>query len=94
MDGDADAAVEALMGTGRVSGVEVHGNELTASVGNGAAVISAVALALAQPAALRCRSSPCARQRSTTCSCRSPASGCRTRPPTSSGQQEDGEAQE
>ena len=48
VDGDADAAVEALMGTGRVSGVEVHGNELTASVGNGAAVISAVALALAQ----------------------------------------------
>ena len=48
VDGDAEAAVKALMGTGRVSGVEVHGNELTASVGNGAAVISAVALALAQ----------------------------------------------
>ncbi len=47
VDGDVDAAVEALMGTGRVSGVSVHGNELTASVGNGAAVISSAALALA-----------------------------------------------
>ena len=48
VDGDTDAAVDALMGTGRVSGVEVHGNELTVSVGNGAAVISDVALALAR----------------------------------------------
>ena len=46
IDGDVDAAVEALKSTGRVTSVEVHGNELTASVGNGAAVISAVALAL------------------------------------------------
>ena len=48
VDGDTDAAVDALMGTGRVSGVEVHGNELTVSVGSGAAVISDVALALAR----------------------------------------------
>ena len=48
VDGDVDVAVDALMATGRVIGVEVHGSELTASVGNGAAVISAVALALAQ----------------------------------------------
>ena len=48
VDGDTDAAVDALMGTGRVSGVEAHGNELTVSVGNGAAVISDVALALAR----------------------------------------------
>ena len=46
VDGDVDAAVDALKGTGRVNSVEVHGNELTVSVGNGAALISAVALAL------------------------------------------------
>ena len=46
IDGDLDAAVEALKGTGRVNSVEAHGNQLTASVANGAAVISAVALAL------------------------------------------------
>ena len=48
IDGDVDAAVEALQSTGRVTRVEVHGNELTASVGNGAALISTVALALDQ----------------------------------------------
>ena len=46
IDGDVDEAVDALKGTGRVNSVEVHGNELTVSVGNGAALISAVALAL------------------------------------------------
>ena len=46
IEGDVDAAVEALKSTGGVNSVEVHGNELTASVGNGAALISAVALAL------------------------------------------------
>ena len=46
VDGDVDAAVDALKSTGRVNSVEVHGNELTISVGNGAALISAVALAL------------------------------------------------
>ena len=46
VDGDIDEAVEALKSTGRVNSVEVHGNELTVSVGNGAALISAVALAL------------------------------------------------
>ncbi len=46
IDGDVDEAVEALKGTGRVNSVEVHGNELTASVANGSSVISAVALAL------------------------------------------------
>ena len=46
VDGDVDAAVEAVKGTGRVNRVEVHGNELTASVANGAALVSAVALAL------------------------------------------------
>ena len=46
VDGDVDAAVDALKSTGRVNSVEVHGNELTVSVGNGAALISAVALAL------------------------------------------------
>ena len=48
VDGDVEAAESALMGTGRVVSVEVHGSELTASVGNGAAVISDVALALAR----------------------------------------------
>ena len=48
IEGDVDEAVEALKSTGRVTRVEVHGNELTASVGNGAALISAVALALDQ----------------------------------------------
>ena len=48
VDGDVDAAESALMGTGRVISVAVHGSELTASVGNGAAVISDVALALAR----------------------------------------------
>ncbi len=48
IDGDVAAAVDALESTGRVAGVEVHGNELTVSVGRGAALISAVALALDQ----------------------------------------------
>ena len=48
VDGDVEAAESALMGTGRVISVEVHGSEVTASVGNGAAVISDVALALAR----------------------------------------------
>ena len=48
VDGDVEAAESALMGTGRVISVEVHGSEMTASVGNGAAVISDVALALAR----------------------------------------------
>ena len=46
IEGEVDAAVEALKSTVGVNSVEVHGNELTASVGNGAALISAVALAL------------------------------------------------
>ena len=48
VDGDVESAESALMGTGRVISVEVHGSEVTASVGNGAAVISDVALALAR----------------------------------------------
>ena len=48
VDGDVEEAESALMGTGRVISVEVHGSEVTASVGNGAAVISDVALALAR----------------------------------------------
>ncbi len=48
VDGDVEAAESALMGTGRVISVAVHGSEVTASVGNGAAVISDVALALAR----------------------------------------------
>ena len=48
LDGDVDAAVEALKSISAISRVEVHGQELTLSVGNGAACISSVALALNQ----------------------------------------------
>ena len=36
IEGDVDEAIEALKSTGRVTSVEAHGSELTASVGNGA----------------------------------------------------------
>ena len=43
---DAAEAVEALAGIPSVSAIETHGNEITISVSNGAALISAVALRL------------------------------------------------
>ncbi len=46
LDGDAALAAEALSGIPSVSSIETHGNEVTVSVGNGASVISAVALRL------------------------------------------------
>ena len=46
LEGDAALAVEALAGIPSVSSIETHGNEVTVSVGNGASVISAVALRL------------------------------------------------
>ncbi len=46
LDGDVDEARAALQSVPQVERVEVHGQELTASVSNGAALISAVALAL------------------------------------------------
>ena len=48
VDGDANAAADAIRSIEEVARVEVHGQELTASVGNGAALISNVALALNQ----------------------------------------------
>ena len=48
LDGDVDVAVEALKSIPAIARVEVHGQELTLSVGNGAACISSVALALDQ----------------------------------------------
>ena len=48
LEGDAGAAVEALKEMTSVAGIEVHGQELTLSVSNGAALISSVALALDQ----------------------------------------------
>ena len=48
LDGDVDVAVEALKSIPAISRVEVHGQELTLSVGNGAACISSVALVLDQ----------------------------------------------
>ena len=48
LEGDADAASNALKDTPSIAGIEVHGQELTLSVSNGAAVISSVALALDQ----------------------------------------------
>ena len=48
LDGDAPDAVEALMGIPQVTRVDSHGQELTVSVANGAALISSVALALDQ----------------------------------------------
>ena len=48
VDGDTDSAVEALRNVEAVERVEAHGQELTLSVGHGAAIISAVALALNQ----------------------------------------------
>ena len=46
LEGDAALAVEALAGIPSVTAIETHGNEVTVSVGNGASVISAVALRL------------------------------------------------
>ncbi len=48
LDGDVDVAVEALNSIPALARIEVHGQELTLSVGNGAACISSVALALNQ----------------------------------------------
>ena len=48
LGGDADTAMAALEGVPGVAGIESHGQELTVSVANGAALISAVALALDQ----------------------------------------------
>ena len=46
LDGDAETATAALRGIPDVSAVEAHGDQLTVSVTNGAALISTVALAL------------------------------------------------
>ena len=46
VDGEVTAAVQALESVPQVSRVDVHGQEVTVSVSNGAALISAVALAL------------------------------------------------
>ncbi len=46
LEGDASQAAEALSGIPQVESVEVHGQEMTVSVANGAATISTVALAL------------------------------------------------
>ena len=46
IDGDASVATEGLASIPSVSAIESHGNEITISVINGAAVISAVALRL------------------------------------------------
>ena len=46
LEGDVAAAAEVLAGIPSVSAVEAHGNEITISVSNGAALISAVALRL------------------------------------------------
>ena len=48
LDGEAPGAVEALMGIPQVARVDSHGQELTVSVANGAALVSSVALALDQ----------------------------------------------
>lgn len=48
LDGNVDVAVEALNSILEILRIEVHGQELTLSVGNGAACISSVALALSQ----------------------------------------------
>ena len=48
LGGDADTAMAALECVSGVAGIEAHGQELTVSVANGAALISAVALALDQ----------------------------------------------
>lgn len=46
VDGEADAAREAVRGMPAVVDIEAHGSELTISVTNGAAMISEIALAL------------------------------------------------
>ena len=46
VDGEVTAAVQALESISQVSRVDVHGQEVTVSVSNGAALISVVALAL------------------------------------------------
>ena len=48
LDGDINAAVEALKSISAIASMEIHGQELTLSVGSGAALISSVALALNQ----------------------------------------------
>ena len=47
-EGDVTAAVEALTSIQAVARVDVHGQEVTVSAGNGAALVSTVALALNQ----------------------------------------------
>ena len=46
LEGDAGLAIEALAGIPSVSAIDAHGSEITISVGNGASLISAVALRL------------------------------------------------
>lgn len=48
LDGALEAAADALANIDEIASVEIHGQELTISVGNGAALISDVALALNQ----------------------------------------------
>ena len=48
LEGDADAAASALQDISSIARIDVHGQELTLSVSNGAAVISSVALAFAR----------------------------------------------
>ena len=48
LEGEVAEATEALSNISQVENVEVHGQELTVSVANGAALISTVALALSQ----------------------------------------------
>ena len=48
MEGDANVASDALKRIEEAAQVEVHGQEVTVSVRNGAALISSVALALDQ----------------------------------------------
>ena len=48
LEGDADAAAGALQDISSIARIDVHGQELTLSVSNGAAVISSVALAFAR----------------------------------------------
>ena len=46
LDGGTESAIEALAGLPSVSNMEIHGDEITISVSNGASLISAVALRL------------------------------------------------
>lgn len=46
LEGDVDEAVQALKGVSQVESLDVHGQELTIAVANGAALISTIALEL------------------------------------------------